>query len=373
MRLALRELVRRPKAFALPVATLILLALFLLYPASVLDGLYDASTGALRRVDGQLVVYRSDAYRSLFRSRIDPVVRAEVAGVAGVDQVSGFGAVLVSGEVAPRSQPVGVALIGSEQVARTGDGDGDGDGTAALQPGEALADRSLQADGLTAGARLLVGPFRVPVVIVGYTDDRSLLLRGGLLVPLATWHEVLGASQPDSRLRDDASPVLVLRLVPGADAAAVAQAVDAATGGLTETVSVADAVRALPGVQQQDLTFGLIRAVTLLVATVVVALFLSFVVLERAPLYAVLKAIGASSAQLFRGVLAQVVLATGFAVIVAVAITWALGAVVPLGLPIMLHGSRVVETTVGLVATAVIGSSLSLRRVIRIDPAAAIR
>jgi putative ABC transport system permease protein len=369
MSLARRELARRPQAFALPVATLILLALFLLYPASVLDGLYDASTGALRQVDGQLVVYRSDAYRSLFRSRIDPVVRAEVAGVAGVNQVSGFGAVLVSGEVAPRSQPVGVALIGSEQVT----GAGDGDGGAALAPGEALADRSLLAFGLTAGTRLLVGPFRVPIVIVGYTDDRSLLLRGGLLVPLATWHEVLGASQPDSRLADDASPVLVLRLVPGADAAAVARAVDAATGGTTETVSVADAVRALPGVQQQDLTFGLIRVVTLLVATVVVALFLSFVVLERAPLYAVLKAIGASSAQLFRGVLAQVVVVTVFAVFVAVAITWALGAAVPLGLPIVLHWSRVVETAVGLVATAVVGSSLSLRRVMRIDPAEALR
>jgi putative ABC transport system permease protein len=103
----------------------------------------------------------------------------------------------------------------------------------------------------------------------------------------------------------------------------------------------------------------------------VVGLFLSFLTLERTPLYAVLKAVGASSRQLFTGVVSQAVLITLVAVLAAVAATWAL-TFVPLGLPTTMRVERVVETLVALGLTAVGGSIVALRRVVRIDPASAI-
>jgi putative ABC transport system permease protein len=144
-----------------------------------------------------------------------------------------------------------------------------------------------------------------------------------------------------------------------------------ATGGQTETLTRAEAVRAMPGIEQQQSTFGYIRAVTLTVALVVVGLFLSFVTLERAPLYAVLKAVGASSRQLFVGMVAQVLLITVVAVLAAALVTWGLTQI-PFELPTVMRLARVVETLVALGATAVAGSALSLRRVVAIDPADAI-
>lgn len=395
MRLALRELIRRPKSFAVPIGTLVLLALLLLYPSAILDGLYDASSGSLRELNGELIVYSKDSYRSMFRSRIDIPNRTKVASVPGVARVNNFGAALLTGQLQDPNAPVapkpmfpgqqgtvatvtrvaktgsdaaadsgalGVALIGLDpEVAAT-----------ATQPGEAIADQSLEAQGVKNGSTLVVGPFKVPIKVVGFSKDSNLMLQGGLLVDQATWHQVLGMSRPDSALKPDVSQVLVVRLAPGADRATVAAAIDAATGGNTETLTVETAIRSLPGIEQQDQTFGYIRIVTFGVALVVVALFLSFVTLERTPLYAVLKALGASSQQLFTGVLVQALAIALIAVGVAVILTVILSAYLPIDFPTSIRPSRVITTTVGLALTAAAGSALSLRRVVGIDPASAI-
>lgn len=397
MRLALRELIRRPKSFAVPIGTLVLLALLLLYPSAILDGLYDASSGSLRELNGELIVYSKDSYRSMFRSRIDIPDRTKVASVPGVARVNNFGAALLTGQLQDPNAPVapkptfpgqkgaiatttvttvtksgsdatadagalGVALIGLDpEVAAT-----------ATQPGEAIADHSLEAQGVKNGSTLVVGPFKVPIKVVGFSKDSNLMLQGGLLVDQATWHQVLGMSRPDSALKPDVSQVLVVRLAPGADRATVAAAIDAATGGTTETLTIDTAIRALPGIEQQDQTFGYIRIVTFGVALVVVALFLSFVTLERTPLYAVLKALGASSQQLFTGVLVQALAIALIAVEVAVILTIVLSAYLPIDFPTSIRPSRVITTTIGLALTAAAGSALSLRRVVGIDPASAI-
>ena len=74
----------------------------------------------------------------------------------------------------------------------------------------------------------------------------------------------------------------------------VAAAIDEATGDATETLTIADAVEALPGVSQQRSTFNQIIGVTVIVAVVVVALFFALITVERIGLYGILKAVGAS-------------------------------------------------------------------------------
>jgi putative ABC transport system permease protein len=111
--------------------------------------------------------------------------------------------------------------------------------------------------------------------------------------------------------------------------------------------------------------------VTFTVALVVVGLFLSFLTLERAPLYAAMKAIGASSSQLSFGMVMQVLWITDVALYLAILATWLLTKL-PIELPTELRMSRIMETGFALRTAALVGASLSLRRVMRIDPADAI-
>ena len=120
MKLALRELRRRPGRFVVATAILTLIALLLMFLGGLLDGLTAGSTGALRAQRGELIVYSADSQDSLVRSRITPAVRADVEEVVGPARVAGLGSVQLGARVeghGPRDL-VPVVLFGYERAPR---------------------------------------------------------------------------------------------------------------------------------------------------------------------------------------------------------------------------------------------------------------
>lgn len=432
-----RELRRNPRPFLVPTGVLTLLAVLLLYPSAVLDGILHGSTGVLRTAPADLIVYARDANGVQILSRLEPADRERVEGVDGVAQVAAFDAWLLGAVADDGEQTAAVALLSSEaELAGKAPG-----------PGEAWVDSTLrdQVD-VKVGDTLRVGPGEVPVTIAGFVSEVNLWLLPGMIVDKETWTAALemqagaageledlpeevvedlpddvqeqvdeatdesvpqddagegdegepseppaeDAGPPAGFARQDAEPspgsgpvagpvpagdeatqLLFVDLEDGAEPAQVAAAIDDATGAVTQTFTRSGAVNAMPGVEEQATTFGYIRLVTLTVALVVVGLFLMFLTLERTPFYAVLKAVGASSRQLFFGVVSQALLITGVAVLLGAAVTWGLTHI-PFELPTMMQPERLVETLVALGGTTVAGSVLSLRRVTAIDPAEAI-
>ena len=73
-------------------------AILLLLLGGLLDGLFNASTGAYRAQTAELIVYSADSRDSSLRSRIDPEPRTR-SGTPGVRGVSGMGTVLIAGRV----------------------------------------------------------------------------------------------------------------------------------------------------------------------------------------------------------------------------------------------------------------------------------
>lgn len=366
MRLGLLELLRKPLRFGVAGASLVLLTVLLLFLGGLLDGLYLGSTGALRAQPGQLVTYSADARDSLVRSRIDPDVRARVEEVPGVESTGGLGIALVGGRVPGRDELANLAVLGFEEPVRsmpTG---------VTLGADEAFADRSLEAAGVRQGQTVEVGSARTPITVVGWVEDTDFLQQGGFWVRPDTWRTVLAASRPDANLPADTFQALTVTVAPGSDLVAVAAAIDAATGGETSTLTRADAVLALPGIQEQNSTFSSIIYVTLFVAGLVIALFFALLTLERTGLYAVLKAIGASTGQIFAGVVVQSLVVAVVSFLVGGLIMVAFSLVLPAEVPVSLEPARAVQVVIGLVVMSVLGAVVSLRRVVRVDPASAI-
>ena len=145
------------------------------------------------------------------------------------------------------------------------------------------------------------------------------------------------------------------------------------TDDATASLTLDDAVNAIPGVEQQSSTFSQIIGVTVVIATIVVALFFALLTVERTALYGVLKAVGATSRSLFAGVVLQAVVVTFVASSVGALLALGLDlAVPPGGIPYTLLPARVLSSVVFLLVAAVVGCAFSLRRVLRIDPASAI-
>jgi putative ABC transport system permease protein len=362
MRIALRELHRRPGRFVAAAAILTLIAILLMFLGGLADGLNKGNTGALRAQRADLIVFSATAKDSLVRSRIDPGVRRSVATAPGVRRVGGLGSLQVGARVpghGPRDL-VSVVLFGYELAPR---------GLPATPParGEAFADEVLRSEGVHVGTVLRLGPQRSPITVVGFVSDTRYAGQAALWGSLDTWRATLDANRPGSRVGPGVSQALVVRGTGGG------AAIDRATAGATRSLTVAQAIDALPGVSQQQTVFNQIIGVTVVVAIVVVALFFALITVERAALYGVLKAIGAGSGTLFAGVMLQALAVTLIAGIIGAAAALALDAAIPPGgIPFATSAGRLLASVAFLVVAAVVGCAFSLRRVLRIDPATAI-
>lgn len=364
MTLAWRELVRRPRRFAVAAGALTLLVVLLLLLGGLLDGVFLGSTGAIRSQDADVIVYSDTSRDSFLRSRITPEVRATVEGVDGVAVTGGLGvALLGANERGEPDDTVDVAVIGYERPP-----EGVPDPPA---PGLAYADRRLEADDVAEGDVLLVGPADVPVEVAGFVSDTSYLLQGALWVEPSTWRGIQTSARPDAAVAPGVFQALVVEAEPGVGGAELAAAIDRVTGA-TSSLTKEDAVLSLPGTREQQSVFTALIGVTLFVAGLVSALFFVLLTLERTTLYATLKAIGAPSRRLLAGVVLQAVLVVAGAVVAGTLVTVLLARLIPREVPVQLEPTRMVVSGALVVVTSALGGLVTVRRIVRIDPATAI-
>lgn len=365
MKLALRELRRRPGRFVTATVILTLIAVLLMFLGGLLDGLIRLSTGAVRAQQADAIVYSEASRASFLRSRIEPDQRAAIESAPGIEEVGGLGVVLLGARV-PGNGPrdlANVAVWGYE-LSPNGIPEPPADG-------EAYADELLRADGVELGQTLLVGPARSPVTVIGWVSDTAYNGQGGLWANLDTWHQVLGDNRPDAVLADGVVQALAVR--GSGPAAETVAAADAATGGSTFALTIPDAINEIPGVVEQQTTFNQILGVTVVIALVVIALFFALLTVERTSLYGVLKAIGARSRTIFAGLVVQAAVVTLIAAVVAGILVVVIDMAIPPGsIPLTITPGRIVLSIVLLLIAAVIGSAFSLRRVLRVDPASAL-
>jgi putative ABC transport system permease protein len=363
MKLAWKELVRRPSRFLTAGGALTLIVLLLLILGGILDALTNGSTGLLKAQSAPLIAYGADARDSIVRSRIPAEVHDDVAAVPGVHEATGLGVSLLAATVPDQAEVADVAVFGYEAPnARV---------PAPPAPGQAFADDSLRDDGVEVGMTLGVGAVQVPVEVVGFVADTNYNLQGGLWVEADTWREILNANIPNAAVAPGTFQAIMITPEEDVSPEELADRIDE-TVPEVKVLTIDEAIAALPGVSQQQGVFGAIIFTTFTVAGLVVALFFALITIERVGLLGVMKAIGASSRTLATGLTLQALLIAAGAIVVGGLLTLGLASVIPDAVPLELSAGRFTFTAVGLVATALIGSAISFRRIIRIDPASAV-
>jgi putative ABC transport system permease protein len=360
---AWKELIRRPSRFLTAGGALTLIVVLILLLGGILDGLYLGSTRALEAQSADVFVYSKDANDSFFRSRIDASVRTDIAAVDGVGSVSGLSIVQLPAHIPGVAEPVDTAMFAYEAPNQR---------VPAPPPsGQAYVDRSLEDDGVRVGQSIGFGPARTPVEVAGFVDGTTFSLQGAVWMDPETWNGIVRENVPSATLGRGASQAVLVTPDHGVDPAALVATIDAQVESVT-ALTKQDAILGLPGVKDQRSIFTAIITVTFVVAGLVVALFFALLTLERAALFGMLKAIGASSRTLAAGLSLQAVLIAIGAFVVGGLITLALAAGIPAAIPLDLEFRRALITVLGLIVTALIGSAISFRRLVRIDPATAV-
>jgi putative ABC transport system permease protein len=360
---AWKELVRAPNRFLTAGGALTLIVVLILLLGGILDGLYLGSTRALEAQSAGVFVYSKDANDSFFRSRIPASVREDVAAVAGVGSATGLSVVQLPAHLEGVVEPLDTAMFGYEAA-----------NTLVPDPpaaGQVYVDRSLEDEGVSVGDTLGFGPARTPVEVAGFVGSTTFNLQAGVWMDPTTWNEVVQENVPQATLPPGGSQVLLITPEAGVEDPEVVSAIDRSVPQVT-ALTKRDAILGLPGIRDQSAIFTAIITVTFVVAGLVVALFFALLTLERVGLFGVLKAVGTSSRTIAAGLSLQAVMIALGAFVVGGAIALGLATVIPDAIPLDLELRRAAITVVGLILTALIGSAISFRRIVRIDPATAV-
>lgn len=367
MFLALRELRRAPWRFGLLAAAVGLLVYLVLFMQAILGSLTGAITGAVEHVDADVLVYATTARGQLDASVLDPSIVDEVAGRDGVAAAAPWSVQSYSARAAAEDL-VDVAVFGH-------DPDGPGAPTTLVEgerpsgPDQAIASAADAADGFAIGDHVTIEPTGREIEVVGRAEDLNYSVQPTLFVDLATF-EALAAE----RTADAPFVPINAVAVEAADGVAPTELVADLAGVLdgVEVLTRDQAVAGIPGIDSIEQSFGLILGLAFAVIGLVTGIFFLILTVQKRQPLTLLRAIGAAPRDVVVPLLLQVLLLTAVGVLVGAGLLVLSAGVVPGELGIELQPGLVAATGAGIVVLGLLAALAAVRRVLRIDPAAAL-
>jgi hemin transport system permease protein len=367
MRFALGEIRRAKLRFALLIGAVALLIFLILFQQTLAGSLLGQFTGGPQHQSATVLVYNADARRSVDASRVLP---QQVAGVAEVDGVAAAGPI---GEGSFTAR-----LATGEQRDTTVFGyalDGPGfpttltEGRLPRGDGEAVASAQDASGGYGIGERVTIVPGDTPLTIVGLADDLQFNVQPTLFVSYPTYEGLVRSTNPDAR---GVLPNLVgVEPAAGVDPVTLASDITAQVAGV-EALDRETAVASLPGVSSIQQSFGIILGLAFVVVVLLTGFFFLIITVQKTASLTLLRAVGASGGFLLRNLLAQVLIVIGLALVVAIPLTVAaIRGASSAEFTATVEPRVVVTTSIVLIVLGVLASIGAMRRVAKIDPAAA--
>jgi putative ABC transport system permease protein len=357
--------IRRAKLrFSLLAGAVGLLVFLILFQQVLLGSLLQSFTGALENQSATILVYGAEARKNVEGSIVPPDAIPAIAAVDGVARAVPLGE-------GTFTMDAGGSQVDAAVFGYTPGGPGEPTNVVAgrlpERPGEAVAPSEDKAKGFDIGQTVTsaAGDPPVPVTIVGLTERSRFSVAPTLFTHFATYEQLRRAANPDAR---GVLPTLVaVETDPGADAAAVATAIDDAVPGV-EALTRQRAVSEAPGVAAVQQSFSLILLLAFVVVTLVVGFFFLILTVQKSSSLTLLRAVGAPSGYLVRSLLLQILLVVGGGLAVGVVLLLGAAAGAQSGLPLTIEPATVIATCVAVVVFGLLASSVAVVRVLRIDP-----
>ena len=140
----------------------------------------------------------------------------------------------------------------------------------------------------------------------------------------------------------------------------------------SKTYSIDQFIKKLPGYTAQNMTFELMIGFLYIISLIIIAVFLYILTMQKMHNYAVMRAQGISSSTLVKATVSQAIILVLTGLIIALAAMFVTVKVLPAAVPISFTPEIILTGTIGLLLTAIIGSLIPIRSILKVDPAQAI-
>lgn len=372
MLLSLREILRSKARFGLLAGAIGLLIFLILFQQALLNGLVTGFIGAVDNQRSPVLVFNEQARKNVEASflRLD-----QADAVAAVDGVAETALIGENTYTVDAGDELRDAVLFGYQLGGLGEPLTLTEGRLPAGPNEAVASSADASKGFDLGDTVTItareGGADVVITVVGLGRDLRWSVAPTMFVAYETYEAAQRAVNPGA---DVVLPSLVaVQPAEGVDVAELTDRIDAAVDG-TEALTRQEAVDENPGVQAVSASFRIVLALAFVVVALVVGFFFLILTVQKARSLTLLRAIGSPASYLVKNLLLQiaVVLAGGMVVGVGLVLLVRLAATSG-DVPVQLRPGVVIPTLIGLAVLALLGGLASIRRVLQIDPIAAVR
>lgn len=364
MFLALREMRHARVRFALIAAMIVLVSSLVFIISGLATGLSTGNTAAIYRMPADRLVVSADSDNRLDRSTVSADAATAIAGIGGITVAEPIGISAANVKRAGHDELIGVSLFGiaPDGVMMPHITSGSAF-TAATGTNPVVIDETLANDGVRIGDTITVTPGDVTLTVAGITSGETYRLAPVVYLPFPVWQTL----QP-KQAGLSGNPATAI-LVRGNGAA-----FDAIPGAASDTqvATKAEVANQIPGESAQNSTLLMIQVFLVVIAAGIIAAFFYIITLQKTGELGVMKALGAHTGYLAQALIAQAIILTLIGVAIGVGIAAGIGALVGGTVPYHLSTPQMLEFGGILLLVAILGTSLSLTRIARIDPLDAI-
>lgn len=227
---------------------------------------------------------------------------------------------------------------------------------------EIIVDQSFKNEGLSIGSRIKDQLSGKEFKIVGFTKNQSFSHTPVIHMNFKEWASI----QPSNAQNKLSFNALALKADQG-KADNIEKNVKE-----VDVLAKGKALKGIPGYKEEQGSLMMMIVFLFIIAAFVLAVFFYVITIQKMNQFGVLKAIGAKSSQLARTILFQVLMLSIVSLVISMALTYGISAVLPNSMPFDLSPLLAFGCSGLFLAVSVAGSLLSLYRVVKIDAIEAI-
>jgi len=226
---------------------------------------------------------------------------------------------------------------------------------------EVIASDALKEDGFKLGDELELSSTEEKLTIVGFTEDARFNAAPVLYGDPSTFQRVKFGEVAEGN--DDLINGIVIR------ADGLSNITD---NDSLEVVEIEEFITSLPGYTEQSLTLTFMIYFLFVISSVIVAIFLYVLTVQKISMFGVMKAQGVSNGYLSRSVVAQTFILAVIGVAIGFALALLSGAFLPAAVPVSFDLVTMIVYGIILIAVAILGAVFSVWTIVKIDPLKAI-
>ena len=353
MFLAWNEIKKNKLRFTLITGVLMLVSYLVFFLSGLASGLENLNREAVDKWEATAIVVTEEADKSMPQSSmtLGDVDDIDADDIAVIGQLN---AIATNGD-----KKANVSIFGIEKDQFIMPEVSEGEEFAA--DNEVIASDALKEDGFKLGDELKLSSTDETLKIVGFTEGARFNAAPVLYGDLPSFQRVkFGEAAGENK---DQINGVVLR---------TKNLTNVTDNESLEVVEMEEFITSLPGYTEQSLTLSFMIYFLFVISSVIVAIFLYVLTVQKISMFGVMKAQGVSNSYLSRSVVAQTFILAVIGVAVGFGLALLTGAFLPAAVPVAFDIVTMIVYGLILIAVAIMGAVFSVWTIVKIDPLKAI-